>query len=65
MPVVAWELRDTEPMGDDGERGVMITTSSIAAFDGVDGGVAYSASKGGVAGMTLPMARISLRTVFG
>ncbi|MEZ5225241.1 MAG: SDR family NAD(P)-dependent oxidoreductase [Acidimicrobiales bacterium] len=37
--------------------GVIVTTSSIAAFDGVDGGVAYSASKGGVAGMTLPMAR--------
>ncbi len=55
--LVAWELRDAEPLGDDGERGVMITTSSIAAFDGVDGGVAYSASKGGVVGMTLPMAR--------
>ncbi len=55
--LVAWELRDAEPLGDDGERGVLITTSSIAAFDGVDGGVAYSASKGGVVGMTLPMAR--------
>jgi NAD(P)-dependent dehydrogenase (short-subunit alcohol dehydrogenase family) len=42
---------------DDGERGVIVTTSSIAAFDGVDGGVAYSASKAGVAGMTLPLAR--------
>jgi NAD(P)-dependent dehydrogenase (short-subunit alcohol dehydrogenase family) len=41
----------------DGERGVIVTTSSIAAFDGVDGGVAYSASKAGVAGMTLPLAR--------
>lgn len=55
--LVAWELRDAEPIGDDGERGVLITTSSIAAFDGVDGGVAYSASKGGVVGMALPMAR--------
>lgn len=55
--LVAWELRDADPVTDDGERGVMITTSSIAAFDGVDGGVAYSASKGGVVGMTLPMAR--------
>ena len=55
--LVAWELRDAEAVTEDGERGVMITTSSIAAFDGVDGGVAYSASKGGVVGMTLPMAR--------
>jgi NAD(P)-dependent dehydrogenase (short-subunit alcohol dehydrogenase family) len=43
--------------GDDGERGVLITTASIAAFDGQVGQVAYSASKGGVVGMTLPVAR--------
>jgi NAD(P)-dependent dehydrogenase (short-subunit alcohol dehydrogenase family) len=55
--LVAWELDRAEPIGPDGERGVFVTTSSIAAFDGVDGGVAYSASKGGVAGMTLAMAR--------
>lgn len=42
--------------GDD-ERGVIVMTASVAAFDGVDGGAAYSASKAGVAGMTLPMAR--------
>lgn len=41
----------------DGERGVLINTASIAAFDGQIGQVAYSASKGGVVGMTLPVAR--------
>src|SRR3954466_7414524 len=39
---------------DDGERGVLVNTASIAAFDGQVGQVAYSASKGGVVGMTLP-----------
>jgi NAD(P)-dependent dehydrogenase (short-subunit alcohol dehydrogenase family) len=42
---------------DDGARGVIINTASIAAFDGQKGQAAYAASKGGVAGMTLPMAR--------
>jgi NAD(P)-dependent dehydrogenase (short-subunit alcohol dehydrogenase family) len=55
--LAAWEMSRQEPLGDDGERGVIVTTSSIAAYDGVDGGVAYSASKAGVAGMTLPLAR--------
>lgn len=41
----------------EGERGVIITTASIAAFDGQIGQCAYSASKAGVAGMTLPIAR--------
>jgi NAD(P)-dependent dehydrogenase (short-subunit alcohol dehydrogenase family) len=41
----------------DGERGVVINTASVAAFDGQIGQVAYSASKGGVVGMTLPIAR--------
>ncbi len=41
----------------DGERGVMVFTASVAAFDGQVGQQAYSASKAGVAGMTLPMAR--------
>jgi NAD(P)-dependent dehydrogenase (short-subunit alcohol dehydrogenase family) len=45
-----------EPL-DDGERGVCVNTASIAAFDGQVGQVAYSASKGGVVGMTLPTAR--------
>jgi NAD(P)-dependent dehydrogenase (short-subunit alcohol dehydrogenase family) len=43
--------------GEDGERGVIINTSSIAAFDGQIGQLAYSASKGAVVGMTLPAAR--------
>ena len=41
----------------DGERGVIVNTASIAAFDGQIGQAAYSASKGGVVGMTLPLAR--------
>jgi NAD(P)-dependent dehydrogenase (short-subunit alcohol dehydrogenase family) len=41
----------------DGARGVIVNTASIAAFDGQKGQAAYSASKGGVVGMTLPMAR--------
>lgn len=43
--------------GDDGERGVIVNTASIAAFEGQVGQVAYAASKAGVVGMTLPMAR--------
>ncbi|MAF49410.1 MAG: SDR family oxidoreductase [Rhodospirillales bacterium] len=46
-----------DPINDDGERGVMIMTASVAAYEGQIGQVAYSASKGGVVGMTLPMAR--------
>jgi NAD(P)-dependent dehydrogenase (short-subunit alcohol dehydrogenase family) len=45
----------TEPTG--GERGVIVNTASVAAFDGQIGQVAYAASKGGVVGMTLPLAR--------
>ncbi len=41
----------------DGERGVIVNTASVAAFDGQIGQVAYSASKGGIVGMTLPIAR--------
>jgi NAD(P)-dependent dehydrogenase (short-subunit alcohol dehydrogenase family) len=43
--------------GEDGERGVIVNTASVAAFEGQIGQAAYSASKGGVVGMTLPMAR--------
>jgi NAD(P)-dependent dehydrogenase (short-subunit alcohol dehydrogenase family) len=43
--------------GPDGERGVIVNTASIAAYEGQMGQVAYAASKGGVAAMTLPMAR--------
>jgi len=42
---------------DDGERGLIVSTASIAAFEGQIGQVSYSASKGGVVGMTLPLAR--------
>jgi len=42
---------------DTGERGVMISTASVAAYDGQIGQAAYSASKGGIVGMTLPIAR--------
>jgi NAD(P)-dependent dehydrogenase (short-subunit alcohol dehydrogenase family) len=45
-----------EPL-EDGERGVCVNTASVAAFDGLVGQIAYSASKGGVVGMTLPAAR--------
>ena len=45
------------PPNDDGERGVIVMTASVAAFDGQIGQVAYAASKGGIVAMTLPMAR--------
>ena len=47
----------SNPPESDGARGVIINTASIAAFDGQKGQAAYAASKGGVVGMTLPMAR--------
>lgn len=46
-----------DPVNDDGERGVIINTASVAAIDGQIGQIAYAASKGGVLSMTLPMAR--------
>ena len=46
-----------DPIGSDGARGVIVNTASVAAFDGQVGQLAYSASKGGIVGMTLPMAR--------
>jgi NAD(P)-dependent dehydrogenase (short-subunit alcohol dehydrogenase family) len=46
----------TEP-GEDGERGVIVNTASVAAYDGQIGQIAYAASKGGIVGMTLPAAR--------
>ena len=49
-------MSQTEP-DDDGERGAIVNTASVAAFDGQIGQAAYSASKGGVVGMTLPIAR--------
>ncbi|KAG7293494.1 hypothetical protein NEMBOFW57_003546 [Staphylotrichum longicolle] len=50
-------LAASEPSGPDGERGVVIMVASAAAFEGQMGQVAYAASKGAVASMTLPMAR--------
>jgi NAD(P)-dependent dehydrogenase (short-subunit alcohol dehydrogenase family) len=47
----------SNPPNEEGERGLIVMTASVAAFDGQIGQVAYSASKGGVVGMTLPMAR--------
>ena len=49
-------MADNEPNAE-GERGVIIMTASVAAYDGQIGQVAYAASKGGIVGMTLPMAR--------
>jgi 3-hydroxyacyl-CoA dehydrogenase/3-hydroxy-2-methylbutyryl-CoA dehydrogenase len=49
-------MNDNEPLAD-GERGVCVNTASIAAFDGQIGQIAYSASKGGIVGLTLPAAR--------
>lgn len=46
-----------DPVGEDAERGVIVNTASITAWDGQIGQLAYAASKAGVAGMTLPMAR--------
>ena len=54
--LAAFAMSTNEP-NDDGERGVMINTSSIAAFEGQIGQVAYTASKAAVAGMSLTMAR--------
>jgi NAD(P)-dependent dehydrogenase (short-subunit alcohol dehydrogenase family) len=51
----AWHMSRNEPL--DGERGVIVNTSSIAAFEGQVGQVAYTAAKAGIAGMALTMAR--------
>lgn len=56
LAVGAEAIAATEPL-EDGQRGVVVNTASIAAFDGQIGQAAYSASKGGVVGMTLPIAR--------
>jgi NAD(P)-dependent dehydrogenase (short-subunit alcohol dehydrogenase family) len=56
LRLAAAKMIGNEPNAD-GERGVLINTASVAAFDGQIGQVAYSASKGGVVGMTLPVAR--------
>lgn len=55
--VTAAQMAAREPRGESGERGVIVNTASVAAFEGQVGQAAYSASKAGVAGMTLPIAR--------
>jgi NAD(P)-dependent dehydrogenase (short-subunit alcohol dehydrogenase family) len=56
LRLAAAEMSKLEPLST-GERGVVISTASIAAFDGQIGQAAYSASKGGIVAMTLPIAR--------
>jgi NAD(P)-dependent dehydrogenase (short-subunit alcohol dehydrogenase family) len=56
LRLAAAAMSENEP-DEEGERGVCVNTASIAAFDGQIGQIAYSASKGGIAGMTLPAAR--------
>jgi len=56
LRLCAAQMAKNEP-GDDGERGVIVNTASVAAFDGQIGQIAYAASKSGVVGMTLPAAR--------
>ena len=55
--LAATAMSQTEPLNEDGERGAIVTVTSVAAFDGQIGQAAYSSSKGGVVGMTLPIAR--------
>ena len=55
LRLAATKMLEADPV--DGERGVCVNTASIAAFDGQIGQIAYSASKGGIVGMTLPAAR--------
>lgn len=57
MRLAAEVMSKQEPVTEHGERGVIINTASVAAFEGQIGQLAYSASKGGVAAMTLPAAR--------
>lgn len=56
LRAVAAAMQENEP-NEEGERGVIISTASVAAFEGQIGQAAYSASKGGIVSMTLPIAR--------
>src|SRR5205807_3060461 len=56
LRLAAAAIAKSAPM-DDGERGVIVNTASVAAFDGQIGQAAYAASKAGVVGLTLPVAR--------
>lgn len=57
LRLCAEQMANNDPVNDDGSRGVIINTASVAAFEGQVGQAAYSASKGGIVGMTLPVAR--------
>lgn len=57
MSLAAQAMREAEPLDEDGCRGAIINTSSVAAFEGQVGQGAYAASKGGIAALTLPAAR--------
>src|ERR1700722_13365761 len=57
LRLAAAAMAKTEPVDADGQRGVIINTSSVAGIEGQTGQIAYSASKGGIIGMTLPAAR--------
>ena len=57
MRIGAAAMAKTEPADADGQRGVVINTSSVAGIEGQVGQIAYSASKGGIIGMTVPAAR--------
>lgn len=56
LRLAAWAMRENPPDAE-GQRGVIVNTASVAAFEGQVGQAAYSASKGGVVGLTLPAAR--------
>lgn len=55
--LAAEQMANNEPIGEAGERGIIINTASVAAYDGQVGQCAYAASKSGIVGLTLPMAR--------
>jgi NAD(P)-dependent dehydrogenase (short-subunit alcohol dehydrogenase family) len=57
MRIAAAAIARTDPADADGQRGVIVNTSSVAGIEGQTGQIAYSASKGGVIGMTVPAAR--------
>jgi len=57
LRMAAAAIAETAPADDDGQRGVIINTSSVAGIEGQTGQLAYSASKGGIIGMTVPAAR--------
>ena len=57
LRLAAAAMAKSDPVDDDGQRGAIVNLASVAAFEGQTGQAAYSASKGGVVGMTLPIAR--------